>query len=183
MPEPTSCATKKPFMELGTENAPKLNYKLPQTNGFVVNMPLKLDLSAPDFIMDPGIGIPPTSSYYDKITVLGGDDEARKQAIKVNISNGFVGNSGYDPIAEVGLPGNGFFPVGDVANSATVGLGATSTNEELKIGGRPIDDVAGNAVVGYPKINVDLAGRQYVTFVPQPSDVSPCIYIVEHYRV
>ena len=63
MPEPSSCINKKPFIELGTENVPKLDYKLPQTNGFIVNLPLRIDIPSADFKQEFGIGLPPINNY------------------------------------------------------------------------------------------------------------------------
>jgi hypothetical protein len=61
----TSCISKKPFMEIGTENAPLLDYKLPQTNGFNVNSPLEIPLDDTDFKDTPGIRQKPTNGYFD----------------------------------------------------------------------------------------------------------------------
>lgn len=36
-------------MEIGAENAPHLDYKLPQTNGFNVNSPLLIPLASSAF--------------------------------------------------------------------------------------------------------------------------------------
>lgn len=114
--------------------------------------------------------------------MITGTTEEKVAKIVANIGNNFSANTSPLLLAETS-PNPNWLPVGDVAKAATLPLGESTSNNNLKIGERPIDDVAKNALAGYPHISTNMAGRDYVSFIPNPIVASPELYIVEQYRV
>jgi hypothetical protein len=158
MPEestPDSCITKKPFMELGTENAPKLSYKLPQTSSFEANIPIKLAIDSGDFIQEHGIAIIDggEATYYTRI---GGDENV----IAANIGNAFVARYSKGPIltteSEI-IYTEGIIPI---AEAAVTSMGTAGINSDVQISNYPVLELAKLAKEGYPVENIDFAGNK-----------------------
>jgi hypothetical protein len=181
----TSCISKKPFMEIGTENAPHLDYKLPQTNGFNVNSPYLIELLDTDFINSPGIRLKPTDGYFDKMAenIAANTVEQIQQQIAVNIGNSFVVSTGESVSVAEGTDPVVYAQGGDLGVCALVDFGTTSVQIDKKIANVQIIEVAKLATEAYPIVSTNLAGQQYVTYMAEPIDPKPSLYMIENFRV
>jgi hypothetical protein len=179
----TSCISKKPFMEIGTENAPLLDYKLPQTNGFHVNSPLEIPLDDTDFKDTPGIRQKPTNGYFDQINVPAGEVTSLQNQIAVNIANNFVVNTGEAVAITGGTESVVYMTGGDLGVSAITNFGTSSVQLDKQIANVQIVEVAKLAAEAFPIISTNMAGQQYVTYLPDPITAKPALFMIEKFRV
>ena len=170
-------------MEIGTENAPHLDYKLPQTNGFNVNSPLEIPLDDTDFKDSPGIRQKPTNGYFDQINVPAGEVINLQNQIAVNIANNFVVNTGEAVAVSGGTDGVVYMTGGDLGVSAITNFGTSSVQLDKQIANVAIVEVAKLATEAFPIISTNMAGQQYVTYLPDPGTAKPALFMIEKFRV
>lgn len=181
---PSSCISKNALIELGNGDAPKLDYKLPQTNGFTVNLPFEVQIDQNDFVQAPGIRAKPLNNYYDKVNALGGSMEDRATILSANLGNVYVINTASQPVDLVSAEGEAqFITATGIDSAAVVSLGTTAPNNNILIAGNPISAVGEKAAYACPVVSRDLSGQEYISYVPEPPAPVPHLYIIEHYRV
>lgn len=172
-------------MEIGAENAPHLDYKLPQTNGFNVNAPIEIPLEDADFVNAAGIRLKPNNGYFDAIDVPIGEVVSLQNQMAVNIANNFVVNNG-EAISVSG--GNGeivatYTPNGDLGVSAITNFGTSSVQLDKTIANVQILEVAKLATEAYPILSTNMAGQQYIAYMPKPAAAKPALFMIETFRV
>ncbi len=183
MPEttPSSCINKDPMTDWGTGTAPKLDYNIPQTNGFVANAYIPLDVNSSYFKTGAGFDLPPSGNYYD---VVAGLDAS---TITARIANNFVAvgtpnivNVNAEEVTQV------VSVAPQYSLASLVGFESAPTSSPIAdytIAGQAVSNIAVQSLYGMPVTIVDIMGNQKIEYRQQPASAVPRITIIEHYRV
>lgn len=183
MPEttPSSCINKDPMTDWGTGTAPKLDYNIPQTNGFVANAYIPLDVNSSYFKTGAGYDLPPSGNYYD---VVSGLDAS---TITARIANNLVAVGTPNIVnvnSEEETPPVSVVPQYSIAS--LVGFESAPTSSpvaDYTIAGQAVSSIAVQSLYGMPVTVVDIMGNQKIEFRQQPAAAVPRLTVIEHYRV
>jgi len=183
MPEttPSSCINKDPMTDWGTGSAPKLDYNIPQTNGFVANAYIPLDVNSSYFKTGAGFDLPPSGNYYD---IVAGLDAS---TITARMANNFIAVGTPNIVnvnSEEETPTVSAAPQYSLAS--LVGFESAPTSSpvaDYTIAGQAVSSIAVQSLYGMPITVVDIMGNQKIEFRQQPASAVPRLTVIEHYRV
>lgn len=183
MPEttPSSCINKDPMTDWGTGSTPKLDYNIPQTNGFVANAYIPLDVNSSYFKTGAGFDSPPSGNYYD---IVAGLDAS---TITARMANNFIAVGTPNIVnvnSEEETPTVSAAPQYSLAS--LVGFESAPTSSpvaDYTIAGQAVSSIAVQSLYGMPVTVVDIMGNQKIEFRQQPASAVPRLTVIEHYRV